>query len=978
MANRYWVGNSGNWNDTAHWSLSSGGAGGASEPVAGDTAVFDLNSGSYNFTVQIHSGTNAQCNFVISNTHVAFEVLGELSLSNNIEYLRGLTINGGTLTTNNYNIYVYDWIWFVFDYSAYLGSSTITFAGSLSFTEVEGFNYICSASSAKFVATLDNPAPMNGHYIDVQSDIELGEFSITTNHTNTFYIIGNTSFSKVTLTGSGPVTTSFNQPYTTTIRMPGGLTLIGEPQSSWLTLSNANFSMASGSCDAHNIIMLGCTASGGAIFNAFTSNGNIDGGGNDGWDFGVRYWVGNGGNWSNTDHWSHSSGGAGGVSVPTEDHNVYFDDNSFTLSNQTVLIDEDINVKTFDVSLYNESINGLTIDFNSKNVNCLELDIFSYSPIIIDLSNAFVNGEFAFGYNSLNALDLLNITNCTFTVPMFNVFNMGEDYFPYQLNITSLNYIFTEDVLQINLNTDIDIYIENLNIINLKEYPPIEENSFEPSNELYWTVDGQNNPAGSSTITIRKMNFGWDVRKQDFIKNGNYSWTLYNEIPFSPPYSFTIEEGETFVKERLLMIPGAEWITLQKVSGSPQINEYTVSDDGVFTFNEGNAGSGVLFDYVYTIEPEDIHDSTTCVFNFDVLYQYRYNLYITRYDAEVILEEQEDFIGAVINISKPGEYLLHSVTINTPETLITGNLYLNNFYSDGEPTGENNIVTGNGVDWNIISYADYISISNTTLSDSNASGSTFYAYYSNGNIDGGNNTVWIFEDVMHITDFYPNMGTYGTEITITGISFPETPMVTFGGVPAVVDSSTSTQIITHVPIGAITGPITVDDYVSVTPFTVLTPIIENITPLHGPVRTVITITGSNFYKEPVITFHNGIVATIDSWNENQIITSVPFGTTTGPLTINFDDILYETTFTLGWSIVCSHGIINVKLTKIYSSDAYGGAEFRSYISNGCFDGGNNTGWIFDGYDPTEHKRRTQDPLTKYQITIIDITGTSGS
>lgn len=332
-------------------------------------------------------------------------------------------------------------------------------------------------------------------------------------------------------------------------------------------------------------------------------------------------------------------------------------------------------------------------------------------------------------------------------------------------------------------------------------------------------------------------------------------------------------------------------------------------------------------------------------------------------------------MSGIINISKPSEYLLNSITINTSATIISGSLYVNNFYC----TGESKILTGNGVDWYIISPADFISISNTTLSDSNASGSTFYAYESNGNIDGGNNTVWIFEDEMHITDIYPLSGVYGTEVVITGISFSETPIVTFNGTPAIVESSTSTEIITHVPYGATTGPITVDDYTSVMSFTVLIPTIENITPLHGPVRTIITITGSNFYTEPVITFHNGIVATVDSWNENQIITSVPFGTTTGPLTINFDDVLYATTtFTLGWSIVCSQGTIDVRLTKIYSSDAYGGATFNSWVSRGCFDGGNNTGWIFSGYDPSEHKRRTDDPLTKYQITVVDKTGKSGS
>ena len=42
MANRYWIASSaGNWNDTANWSTTSGGAGGASVPGGGDDAIFD-------------------------------------------------------------------------------------------------------------------------------------------------------------------------------------------------------------------------------------------------------------------------------------------------------------------------------------------------------------------------------------------------------------------------------------------------------------------------------------------------------------------------------------------------------------------------------------------------------------------------------------------------------------------------------------------------------------------------------------------------------------------------------------------------------------------------------------------------------------------------------------------------------------------------------------------------------------------------
>jgi len=53
-----------------------------------------------------------------------------------------------------------------------------------------------------------------------------------------------------------------------------------------------------------------------------------------------RFWVGDGGNWSdNLNHWSASSGGAPNASLPTTVDNVYFDANSFTIGAQTVNVD---------------------------------------------------------------------------------------------------------------------------------------------------------------------------------------------------------------------------------------------------------------------------------------------------------------------------------------------------------------------------------------------------------------------------------------------------------------------------------------------------------------------------------------------------------------------------------------------------------------------------------------------------------------
>jgi hypothetical protein len=55
VADRYWVGGTGNYNDTNHWSLADGGASGASVPGAGNDAHFTANSDSgAGFTVTIN------------------------------------------------------------------------------------------------------------------------------------------------------------------------------------------------------------------------------------------------------------------------------------------------------------------------------------------------------------------------------------------------------------------------------------------------------------------------------------------------------------------------------------------------------------------------------------------------------------------------------------------------------------------------------------------------------------------------------------------------------------------------------------------------------------------------------------------------------------------------------------------------------------------------------------------------------------
>lgn len=74
MANRYWVGGAGNWSSTTKWSTSSGGASGASVPIATDDAIFDANSGG-KFTATVDTAQSVNSITITPSAVVGFQVI---------------------------------------------------------------------------------------------------------------------------------------------------------------------------------------------------------------------------------------------------------------------------------------------------------------------------------------------------------------------------------------------------------------------------------------------------------------------------------------------------------------------------------------------------------------------------------------------------------------------------------------------------------------------------------------------------------------------------------------------------------------------------------------------------------------------------------------------------------------------------------------------------------------------------------------
>ncbi len=98
MAARYWVGGAGSWDstNTANWSTTSGGAGGASVPIAGDTPQFDGNSGTGTVTFT-NSGVTTSA-ITLNNVNITLSLGAALTIAGSFN------LTTGTLTTNNYNL----------------------------------------------------------------------------------------------------------------------------------------------------------------------------------------------------------------------------------------------------------------------------------------------------------------------------------------------------------------------------------------------------------------------------------------------------------------------------------------------------------------------------------------------------------------------------------------------------------------------------------------------------------------------------------------------------------------------------------------------------------------------------------------------------------------------------------------------------------------------------------------------------------
>ena len=335
MADRYWVGGSGQWSTaaTTNWATTSGGASGASAPTATDNVIFDANSGAP-LTVNSGVANNMGCldlsinvsGVTIAGTGGGLNIAGSLTLNSGTTFSKAgsttftATTTGKTVTTNGVSIntgFTFNGVgggWTLggalttpggitvtagtFDTANYnlssssiqstgtstraivFGSSTVTVTGSGATTFSFASTGLTITGTGTFSATSASAKTFAGGGVSFASMTlnQGGAGALTISGSNTFKDITNTysATGATTITFTSGTTTTLTQ-FSATGAAAKVLTLGAS------TTSAATLSAASGIISVDYMSISYSTATGGATWYAGANSTN--GGNNTGWVF---------------------------------------------------------------------------------------------------------------------------------------------------------------------------------------------------------------------------------------------------------------------------------------------------------------------------------------------------------------------------------------------------------------------------------------------------------------------------------------------------------------------------------------------------------------------------------------------------------------------------------------------------------------------------------------------------------------------
>lgn len=361
MAARYWVGGAGTWaaGNTANWSATSGGAGGASVPTSADTPIFDANSGSGVVTFT-NSGVSSGA-LTINNANI------ELSLGAAYSSSGAITLTQGTFTTNNYNVTISALLSNNSNVRAInLGSSTVTI--STGFTMTTSTNLTFNAGTSQINCT------GSGIGFDAGAGLTFNNVSFTNTAQTILTIAGANTFNNLSIAGRAAagfsqVVINGNQTINGTLTFPVGVNAVARTfirtNAVGITRTITVNSIASGAAeiDFRDIEISGSVA-------PISGTRFGDCGGNTGITFDAPktvYWRNTiTANWNAASSWSATVGGPAGVELfPLAQDTAVIPASTYPSSGSDIAVNAGYNIGTIDMSLRTTNTMSLSMSANT-------------------------------------------------------------------------------------------------------------------------------------------------------------------------------------------------------------------------------------------------------------------------------------------------------------------------------------------------------------------------------------------------------------------------------------------------------------------------------------------------------------------------------------------------------------------------------------------------------------------------------------
>ena len=400
QAQFYWVGGSGNWSDYEnHWATTSGGTTfHTAVPSSADDVIFDENSFPFVDAEVVLDASQANChdfdcstvlNYPTFTSSEDLKIYGSASFSGAASYyLFYIEVRFGDVVTSFApNGAVFEDC--LIEFQNTFGNGVVELEGDLSCSIFRLFEGTFNTNGYTLTATSDFYLGGVGEKILNLSDSEIycdrwrvaaDNLTINPGTSNIFLsrmyadedgngpfdyydltflddngiLYNSANFNTINATGTAGHDLEFDDG--STITCNDFILEATRQNDCWMHegyMGTIDLIVSTGSIDLSFVRMQGIHASGGATFNV---NPGVDLGNNSGWNFTDvvpfnYYWVGDGGDWNDLFHWSSTSGGAANYGeLSSRYDNVFFDDNSFSGDDQTLVLNYDAIMHDLDFS----------------------------------------------------------------------------------------------------------------------------------------------------------------------------------------------------------------------------------------------------------------------------------------------------------------------------------------------------------------------------------------------------------------------------------------------------------------------------------------------------------------------------------------------------------------------------------------------------------------------------------------------------